>query len=59
MNSKQATNLEYAIDQASDTLKSLEYNFVTATKYSDRKEILHDYRIAQEDLDILISEQDW
>jgi len=59
MNSNQASNLEWEIDQMADKIKTLEYNFVTATKYSDRKEILHDYRIAQEDLDILISEQDW
>jgi len=59
MTGEQASNLEWEIDQMADKIKTLEYDYVTATKYSERKEILLDYRIAEEDLSILISQQDW
>jgi len=46
-------DIEFEMQQLEDIIKNLEYDFVTATKYSERKRITLEHREAITDLNWL------
>jgi len=59
MRARLATNLENEIEELHSLVKELEYEFVTAISFADRRRIYIEHSKAERDLSSLKCQQEW